>query len=218
MGQMGCSTFRSALEYTQSVELTSEPQGAEVQTAMGEKLGVTPLKIEGEALKKITVNNKINVVIAAPGYQQREVALELHGKDAHAIQLQPYGPSYFAERMMQEFSKEANAMARGLVEIQSLVFARKLNEAEKYLGEYQNRFPNIAASYVLAASIESLRGNQDKAKRYLLRARTIDPTDPVAARMLTRQAAPIGKAAQSAPLKQAPVRRPAAKTPVKGKR
>jgi len=202
---MGCSTVKKAVQSTQQLELSSEPVGADVISVSGEKLGVTPLILDGESLKKILKNGKVNLVLSAPGYQQRELLLDLHGKDSHTVQLERFGDNYFSERLIQDFSKEANAMARSLAEIQSLVFVRKLSEAEQALTNFQKRFPNIAASYVLFGSVESLRGNQTKAKGYLLRARTLDPSDPVAARMLARQLPADPKEL----LKPQPVRQPA---------
>lgn len=174
----------TACATTGRVELKSEPGGAEVSNLAGEKLGQTPLSLKDDALAKAVRDGRFAVVLSSPGYADREVLMELHGDDTHTVRLRPLDESYFSQRLLNDFSRESNAMARELLQIQGLLIVKKLDEAEKRLTEFQKRFPNIAASYVLLGNIESARGNAQKARGYLARARQIDPADPVIARLL----------------------------------
>jgi Flp pilus assembly protein TadD len=100
------------------------------------------------------------------------------------VRLTKADQDYFSKKLLTDFSAETNKMARELMQMHGLVLAGKLDEAEKLLSEFQKQFPNIAASYVLSASIENQRGKRDSARRYLMRANQIDPNDPVVLRML----------------------------------
>ena len=167
------------------VEVTSEPAGAEVVSFEGEKIGSTPLILEGEQLAKATKTGSLAVLISAPGYVERELVVETHGTASYSIRLTRLDRDYFSKRLLNDFAIETNEMARELMQIQGLVLAAKLADAEKALNEFQKKFPNVAASYVLYASIESQRGKGEQARRYLARAREIDPNDPVVIRMLS---------------------------------
>ena len=166
------------------VEVTSEPGGAEVVSFDGEKMGSTPLILEGEQLAKATKTGSLAVFISAPGYVERELVVETHGTVSYVVRLTRLDRDYFSKRLLNDFAFEANEMARELMQIQGLVLAGKLPDAEKALNAFQKKFPNVAASYVLFASIESQRGKGDQARRYLARAREIDPNDPVVIRMM----------------------------------
>ncbi len=166
------------------VELTSEPSGAEIQTTLGEKIGNTPLTLEGEKLDQITKNGRFQVLVTAPGYLSRELMMEIHGEDAYQLNLRKLDSDYFDKRIVLEFSQPLNSISRELLKIQGLLFAHQYADAEKLLAEFQNKYPTIAGSYVLSAGIEIARGNMEKSNAYLNRARAMDPYDPVVARML----------------------------------
>ena len=177
-GMPSCGTL------SKRVELRSEPAGAEVLTTEGEKVGTTPLVLENEILTKLSKNGRLRAVLASPGFQDRELSFEIRGSDQYDVRLTQLDTGYFSKRLLNDFPSQANAMTRELMRIQGLVFAKRLDEAGKLLAAFQSQYPNIAASYVLLASVESQRGKRDQARRYLLRAQSLDPSDPVAARIL----------------------------------
>ena len=148
-----CGTARKGLE------LQSEPSGAQVYSKRGEKLGVTPLRFNDEQLSKSVNDELLTLLVSAPGYTDREVALQVHGNERYLLKLAKLDSSYFAQRFLYEFQPQANELVREIMGIQALIYGRKLPEAERSLDNFQKAYPNIAASYVLRASIESQRGN-----------------------------------------------------------
>jgi tetratricopeptide (TPR) repeat protein len=166
------------------LELKSEPSGAEISTLQGEKLGSTPLTLQDQSLEKAVRDGRLMVTLSAPGYATRELLLEFHGQDSHDVKLSRLDEDYLLKKLMTDFSRQSNELARELLQIQGLLVINKLDEAEKQLEGFQKRFPNIAASYVMLGNLEAARGDLAKARAYFVRARSIDPGDPVIARLL----------------------------------
>jgi len=174
----GCALFRTR------VELKTEPEGAEILTLAGEKVATTPAMLEGDALKKLTITGRLECVLSAAGYEPKELHLETYGNDLHFTKLQKLDDGYFSKRVMRDFSQQANELSRKLLGIQGLVITRRLDDAEKELRTFQERYPNVAAGYVLLSNIERLRGNAEKARAAIARAQSLDPDDPVINRMI----------------------------------
>lgn len=166
------------------LELRSNPAGAEVFALSGEKLGETPLRIQGEVESKAAQNGRLSVVLRSPGFQNKELALDLSGSGYHEVTMSKLDEEYFSRQMLKDFSKQSNSMIRSLLQIQGLLILRKFDEAQAALVEFEKKNPNVAAAYVMMANIASYHGDAQKARSYLLRAASIDPDDPVVARML----------------------------------
>lgn len=182
----GCSTISST--FTSNVEIQTVPSGADVLAISGEKVGTTPMVISDEIKRKLNgPDNRINAILALPGYERREIYIESRGYETMEIRLTKLDDTYFSKRLTEDFSKQTNEVARNLLQIQGLLIAKKFDRAKQLADEFQKRFPNIAASYVLMASIEMAGGDRNKAKAYLLRAKSLDPDDPVVARMLNNE-------------------------------
>jgi hypothetical protein len=169
-----------------SVELRSEPSDSEVKTTDGEVLGTTPLKLNEDVLNRITQKGVFSVEINHPGYVQDRLILDAHGEDVHDVKMRKLDESYFSHSLMADFAKQANAMARDLLRIHGALVARKFAETEQLIIEFQKKFPNVAASYVMRANVEVLRGNKKDARAYLVRAQSLDPEDSNIQRMLTQ--------------------------------
>ena len=166
------------------VEIKSNPPAAQVLSLERKVVGVTPLVLTGDILKQNSKEGRVFVILSAPGYVERELFLDVHGDDVHQVTLAKLDENYFIDKILGSLSPEANHMARDLLQIQALLLSKKINEAETGILEFQKRFPNIASSFVLLAGVEMARGNVPKARGYLLRAQSLDPSDPVAARLL----------------------------------
>lgn len=166
------------------VELKTVPEGAVIRSVAGEELGKSPLQLSGDGLTKAMRDGRLKVIVAAPGYSEREVSFDVRGDDSHEIRLTPLDTEYFEKHVLHDFSPQLNQMTKDMLNIQGLVIAKRLPEAEKAIESFQKAFPNVAASYVMAANVELIKGQRDRALANLLRARSIDPKDAVIARML----------------------------------
>jgi hypothetical protein len=169
------------------VQIFSEPLGAEVRTPKGEVLGLTPLTLEGDALKQASPDGKLmTVVVDAPGYVASHYTLEIRGKDKQEIKLRKVDEDAFREGVLFQYGSQVNRMVRELMSIQGMILVKKLAEAERALDEFHAKYPNIAASYVLSANVSIVRGELETAHGYLLKARSIDPSDMVVQQMLSQ--------------------------------
>ncbi len=167
------------------IEILSEPAGAEVAKADGTKIGKTPLILENDALNSVLSDRFALLVLKYPGYFEREVMLENHGRDSHLVKLNRMSSEAFSSSILQEYSGELNAMTRELLQIQGQILSGKLQIAQQSLKDFQLKYPNIAASFTLQATIALNQGNRAEARALLLRAKALDPADPVTSRMLT---------------------------------
>ncbi len=188
LGLNSCSTFTLPL---QSVELNSIPPGASIYNEEGALLGITPIKIEGEVLAKASKFNRLNVRLSRTGFYDSVLALDLHGQDQHTTKLVAVSSTSFSERLIKDFSKEANLYTRTLLEIQGLLFVGRYDDAEKLTKDFQKNYPNIAAGYLFLSNIADKKGNREEARSYLLRAKSLDENDPVVNRGLAGQASSV---------------------------
>lgn len=166
------------------IEIRSTPEGATVSSRTGEKLGVTPLKLQGDSLERNIEKNRLLVVLSHPGWVSRELWLDVSGGDVHDISLTQSNAAYFSEKVLTEYSPEINQLIRDLLQIQGMLILKKWDDAERALKETERRFPGVASIYVMLANIEEVRGNRQQAMSYLWRARSIDPQDPVVNRRI----------------------------------
>ncbi|MBS1984304.1 MAG: hypothetical protein JST16_09030 [Bdellovibrionales bacterium] len=170
---------------SKSVELVSEPAGAEVQTVNGEVLGNTPLVLKDDVLQKTTSSDGLlSVRFVGPGYLPQTLLVEVRGADTYRVQLVKLDETFFRKYILRDFSTEHNALVRDILNIQAMMRAKKYDEAEKALVVFQQRFPTIAVAQVMMANLQLVRGDRVAARRYLLQAQALDPTDPVVSRML----------------------------------
>ncbi len=166
------------------VLIHSNPDGAGVWTNDGVLVGETPLILEGDKLESLEQSGRLNLILKYPKYFPRQIVWDIHYRDEHTVELTPVSGESFAEVVLKYYSKELNEITRELLKIQGLVIARKLNEAEERLIEFQNIYPNLVPSFVLRANIFMMKGQTKEAEQHLLRARTLDPNDAVVQRML----------------------------------
>jgi len=167
------------------MEIRSEPAGAEVSAISGAKIGVTPLILEGDALDQILKNGRAAFEVRHPGYVPREVVLEQKGVDSHLVRLTPMDATYFSQQILSDYAGQINTISRDLLQIQGQIASGKNQIAQQSLKDFQSKYPNVAASYALQATIALAQGNKTEARTYLLRARALDPEDPIVSRMLT---------------------------------
>ncbi len=165
----------------------SEPGGATIRTLTGESMGETPKTFEGAELEKIQRNNSAVFVIKKDGYLPREVHMRLDGEDKYSTKLNRLDDEFFRQIWVNEFPQATNLLARELLSIHGLILSRKLGEAEKRIEDFQKSYPNIASAWVLRSNIATLQNKSKEAQEYLLRAKSLDPADPVIGRLLSEK-------------------------------
>ena len=173
---MGCAGSR--------VTLKSDPAGAQVQNFRGEVIGTTPLVLQGDRLDQAKRNGRLVLTVSHPQHLQRELVLDVHGEDSYEVALTRLDEDYFHHQLLKHYPRQSNELIRDLLQIQGYLVVNKVNEAQSALSDFQKRFPNIAAAYVLSANVALIKGDKASARSYLLRAQSLDPDDPVVARML----------------------------------
>ncbi|MBY0369934.1 hypothetical protein K2X33_04555 [bacterium] len=178
MTAVGCSSLLSS-----EVELTSDPVGAHVRTFLGKDLGATPLTLSGDALGEVVQSGKLQVIVSHPGFQERELILDVHAKDAHQVKLKAHDSAFF-EQLMQTYPTQANELIRDILKIQGLLIVKQFDAADAAIQEFQKKYPTVAATYVMQGEIQKSKGNMEMARSFFLRARSLDPKDPVVQRNL----------------------------------
>ncbi len=170
---------------SRSVEVASDPPGAEVQTMGGETLGTTPVILRNEALEKAMSSDGLMAIrLVGPGYLPQALMVEVRGADAYRLQMTKLDDNFFKRYVLRDYTAEHNFMVREMLNIQGLIRTKKFPEAEKQLLGFQERFPTIAMTHVMLSNLALLRGDRVLAKRYLLQAQTLDPEDPIILRTL----------------------------------
>lgn len=66
------------------------------------------------------------------------------------------------------------------------MFSRNSTDAKTKLDSFNQRFPNIAATFVLYASVDTFNNNLEAAYGNLLQAQKLDPSDLQIQKMLTQ--------------------------------
>ncbi|MCC7441902.1 MAG: hypothetical protein IT285_09725 [Bdellovibrionales bacterium] len=167
------------------VQIYSEPLGAEVRTPKGDVLGLTPLTLEGDTLKQAAPDGRsLSVVLDAPGYVASNQSMEIRGKDKYEIRLRRVDEDAFREGVLFQYGQQMNRMVRELLSIQGMILVKKTDDASRALQEFHGKYPNVAAGYVMSANVAIVKGELETAHGYLLKARSIDPTDTVVLQMI----------------------------------
>ena len=178
---VSCATLE-----TKQIVIKSTPSGAVVTSTDGKELGKTPLLLSQEDANDLTEAGRMFLSVRAPGYVDREVIFDVHAESSLNVKLTALDEKSFSQRLISDYSEKTNAMARQLLKIHGLVITRNFDQAERSLASFQAVYPNIASSYVMSADVYLAKGDFDKAKNYLLRARTLDQEDPVILMMLEK--------------------------------
>lgn len=178
MSFCACSTPKRKLE------IKSDPMGADIANRAGEKIGKTPFVLEGDAIAKVEQDGLAFLNLQMPGYEDKSVILEPKTETSMTVKLAKQESEYFKNKTLRDFSPEANRMVRDLLRIQGLVLMKNVEEAQRSLEDFQKQYPYIAATFVMLANVSLMKRDVPSARNYLLRAKTIDPLDPVILRML----------------------------------
>jgi two-component SAPR family response regulator len=167
---------------SRQLAVNSEPTGADV-FSKNNKIGTTPLKIEESDLARLAPNGMIELSLTKDGYSTREFLLKIEGIEGYSLQLEELS---VAQRRGIPFNYHTaiNEMSRGLLKIQGLIFAKKLDEAYSEADNLQVLYPNVAALHVLKGSISLLKDDLKDSYAHIYRATTLDPMDEQAMKML----------------------------------
>jgi hypothetical protein len=177
------SSFKKNSEVTH-MKIESEPSNAEVIGVDGVKLGLTPLELPISVVDKYQKSGYFPLTIRKQGFVENKFLVQMKGIDQYHFKLEPISLSHFNDWLLGSYSKEANGMIRDLLTIQSLMFLKKFPEAKTQITGFANKYPNVAATHTMMASILINEEKPTEAKAYLNRALSIDQTDSTAIRML----------------------------------
>ena len=75
-------------------------------------------------------------------------------------------------------------MTRELLRIQGYIVVSRLDEADRMLEKFQEKYPLVAAGFVLRASLALKKNKKEMAISNLLKAQSLDPQDKVVTQML----------------------------------
>lgn len=168
---------------TSSVRIESEPPGARVVSG-GKELGQTPLDLPSGSGTTADSGPFLNLELSLHGYEPLTVLLDSKGERKVNFQLTPHQAEFFEKRILPDFQEPMNQLVREVLTLQGLIFSRQLQTVEERLDRFVQKYPNIAAGYVLQANLRLMNKKKDEALRLLERARSIDPGDAVVARMI----------------------------------
>ncbi len=169
---------------SQQLVLDSTPSGADVYAQSEEKVGQTPLTLTDSVLEKVTSGDKVHIRLLKEGFSTSELVTELNGLDKYNIKLKPLDATHFQKNVLNYYQDNYNEMIRDVLMIQGLLVSRQRNQAEKTIESFIKRYPNVAAGYVMKANLALLKGKKSEARSLLIRAKNIDPDDPVVKRLL----------------------------------
>jgi hypothetical protein len=181
---VSCSSlFKKDSEVTH-MKIQSEPSNAEVVGVDGVKLGLTPLELPLSVVEKYQKSGYLPLTIRKQGFVEGKFLVQVKGIDLYDFKLEPISQVHFNDWLLGSYSKEANGMIRDLLTIQSLMFLKKFPEAKTQITGFSNKYPNVAATHTMMASILINEENPAEARAHLNRALSIDQTDSTAIRML----------------------------------
>jgi hypothetical protein len=167
------------------IRIESEPSGGQV-FIREQMVGQTPFSLPKNNEYFENESRVTEAVIVLPNYEKQNLFLQKNISQTYKVVLKPYSPEFFQTQLFSQFHSQINEFSRELLSIQGFLYSKKFDEAEKKIIEFQKKYPNIAASYVLQSHIEFEKGQTDKAKAALGRAQTLDPSDPTVLRTLEK--------------------------------
>lgn len=166
------------------VRIESSPTAAEVY--LNNKLiSKTPVELDSEKYKTEFAKPYLDIKLSQNGYEGQSVLISTKSVQTFKINLKPFDKLYFESKLLSNFQTEANELVREILQIQGLIVAQQIDQAEEKNTSFLKRYPNIAAGYVLQSSIEMAKDDKAKAVRNLQRALSLDPQDPVVLRALS---------------------------------
>lgn len=168
------------------VRIESNPTGADIINKQKQLIGQTPYVIGEADLSKIKDGDKIYITVTKPGYEARTIITELREIDTHSVNLVAQSVESFKKDVLFQHNDRSNELVRDILVIQGLLMAGQYQECEKKISSFEERYPNIAAVYVLRANIEMIKKNKVAAMQYLKKAEKIDPDDPFLKSVISR--------------------------------
>lgn len=182
----GCSLFGEKSDVKPSMSVITTPEGAELYTPTGEKIGVTPLSLTRVDALKYSSGEMLAFVVKKFGYLDREVVIPVYGFDEYKLTLTPLDENHFKQWVLRAYNGQTNEMTRKLLNIQGLLFLRKNDDAKKAIDEFSKNYETIAAAHTMLATLLIAEGKELESKAHLLRALSIDQNDETAQRLLRR--------------------------------
>lgn len=167
---------------SQQVTINSNPPGAEVYKGQ-EKVGITPLTLDSEKLKKMTESGVVEISLRKDGFNEKTFIFKPDGIETYNLNMNSLVEMQ-TQMLPTQYRGTISAINRELLTIQGLIFSKKLPEAKQKLTAFQEKYPFIAASFVLSSSIAILNSDLKSAYLDLVKAQTLDQNDPQIKKML----------------------------------
>jgi predicted Zn-dependent protease len=160
------------------LNISSNPEGAEVTNLQGELIGKTPLTLSSEQLAKVSDNGLLNFKVSAPGHLPRLVYADGGVAREISVALPKSEAGSFKSEFTRDFGQDMNQMLRSAFVIQKLVGSRNFSEAAKEIEAFKKEYPSLAYGHVISAHLALAQGKREEARASLSRARALDPKDP----------------------------------------
>ena len=165
--------------------IKTEPPGATViAQKTGNKLGETPLEIRQVDIDKIREGEFAAFTITRKGYRDSQVVLHIDGINNFTMKMPKLSEEHFRDWVLHGYGARTNVMTRKLLEIQGFVIVKQMDRAKTELINFQEKYPNIAASYTMLGNIYYYNKDFGNARSQLLRALVLDKDDSTAQRLL----------------------------------
>ncbi len=165
------------------IRVESKPTSAQV--FLNDKpIGKTPMDLKSTDFKQEFNKPYVDIKVVNAGFEPKTMLVATNSIQKINVELKPYDKKYFETKLMSDFQDSSNELIREVLQIQGLIVAQKMDEAEEKNKNFMKRYPNVAAAFVLQSSIEVAKNNIDQAMKNLKRAAQIDPADPVVVRAM----------------------------------
>lgn len=174
---------------SKQVMINSNPPGADVYNGQ-DKIGTTPLNLDSEKLKRMTESGVIEIALRKDGFNEKIFIFKPEGIETYNLNMNSLVEMQ-TQMLPSQYRGTISAITRDLLTIQGLIFSKKLPEAKQKLTLFQEKYPFIAASFVLSSSIALLNSDLKSAYLDLVKAQTLDQSDPQIKKMLNEVALKI---------------------------
>lgn len=170
------------------LKINSEPPGADVLVNEA-SVGITPLTLNSQQIQStLQTSDKgelVKLTLRKDGFEDSHLIIKPTGIETYSINLKSIDNSTL-RKIPKNYSGQVNEISRELLSIQGLLFSRNSTDAKTKLDSFNEKFPNIAATFVLYASVDTFNNNLEGAYGKLLQAQKLDPNDLQIQKMLAQ--------------------------------
>ncbi len=164
-----------------ALTVDTEPSAAAVYSPSQDLLGNTPLELTSEQIEKIRSESQssgeVSLTLRKEGFETLQVFVEPKAFDKLSLKLAPKTQETFRSQIVKDYASDAHAMLSQYLRTQGYLGARQLVQAKPLVDELLRSYPDIAATYVLAADYSLMSGDRAQARIHILKASQLAPQD-----------------------------------------